>query len=182
MTIGDILAVIAAIAAVAATWAATILAFALLFPAKSVDAKERLAAAPGRIFLRGLLFTAGAFLVAGIVNSSHSGPTRILAGAIFSTLLLASALGGAAIVRMIAERIKGDGGLANSFAALTRATGLYVAAGFLPVVGWFTIAPLALIFSVGAATAALFPGRTKPAPADMPNPSAIVPSLPEPSI
>jgi hypothetical protein len=157
MTIGDILAVIAAILAIAATWAATIIACALLFQARSQQARDRLAAAPGRIFLRGLMFTAVALIVAGIVNSSHSGPTRILAGAILSALLLASALGGSGIVRLIAARINAADDTVNSFANLGRATGLYVAAGFLPVVGWFVLAPLALVFSVGAATAALFP-------------------------
>lgn len=184
MTIGDILAVIAAIVSIGASWAATILAGALLFPARAERAKERLSASPGRIFLRGLLVTAGAAIVAGVVNSTHSGPTQLLAGAIISALLLASALGSAGIVRLVAERIGGEAGQSNSFVALTRAAGLYVAAGFLPVVGWFVIAPLALVFSVGAADAALFSGREKPVLIGAPI-SASAPSIPpaaEPSL
>lgn len=166
MTIGDILAVIAAILAVAATWAAAILALGLLFSAKVEAVRELLTVAPGRVFLRGLLTTVAVALVAMVVNSSHSGPTRILAGALWCGLLILSAIGSAGIARLLAERIEAAGSNAAGFPVLVRATALYVAAGFLPVVGWFVITPLALLFSVGAASAALLPGRRRTRPAE----------------
>ena len=41
------------------------------------------------------------------------------------------------------------------FASLTRASVLYTAAGFLPVIGWFGLLPLALFLAVGSGVAVL---------------------------
>jgi hypothetical protein len=164
MTIGDILAVIAAILAIAATWDATILLAALCFPAKVTLAQEKITTAPGRTFLRGFLTTLAVAIVAAIINASHSGPTRVVAGALWSGLLILSAVGSAGIVKIITGRIESTGSQLTGFTALTRATALYVAAGFLPVVGWFAIAPVAFFFSVGAASNSVFAGKPKPQP------------------
>ena len=164
MTIGDILAVIAAISAVAATWGATLLLASLGFPSKVALAQEKMTSAPGRTFLRGLAAVFVVAIAGGIVNSSHSGPTRVIAGALWSALLILSAVGSAGIVRLIAERIEAKSPALAGFPSLTRATALYVAAGYLPVVGWFAIAPIAFIFSVGAAWSAVFGRTPKPQP------------------
>ena len=50
------------------------------------------------------------------------------------------------------------------FASLTRASVLYVAVGFLPVIGQFAILPAALLLAVGSGVPALFRARPKPYP------------------
>ena len=45
------------------------------------------------------------------------------------------------------------------FASLTRASALYVLAGFLPIIGWFVLLPAALFLSVGSAVLTFFSAR-----------------------
>ena len=74
MTIGDILAVIAAVLLVGASWAATILMIALAFPARVVAAQAKLTAAPGVCLGRGLAARDRARPGACGPGASSSGP------------------------------------------------------------------------------------------------------------
>lgn len=154
MTIGDVLAVIAAVTAVGASWGATLLLAALAFPARARRAQQRLETAPGRCLGRGL----GVLVVVGSLAlglaQSHAGPIRIVAGALCAGLVAVAALGGAGIVRLLGERIESAGGM-TPFAALTRGAFLFVTAGFLPIIGWFVVAPVALLMALGAGSAVL---------------------------
>ena len=179
MTIGDILAVIAFIFAVGATWAATILLASLAFPERARWAQERIVASPGASLGRGL----GVLLVLGLlalVFGNLPGPARLVSGALWASLGALAAVGSAGIARLLGERIQGVGSHMTPFATLTRGTVLYVAAGFLPIIGWFLVAPLALLLSLGGASWAVTakPVRVSP-PA--PNPGgtgdAVVPSV-----
>lgn len=159
MTIGDVLAVVAALAAVGIGWAATVLMVALAFPERARRAGEAIAGAPGVSLARGAgLFVAVAF-VAGTLIHHAAGPVRLIGFALWAGLGLFAAVGSAGIARLLGERIQGVGTHMRPFAALTRGAALYVAAGFLPIIGWFLVAPLALLFSLGGAFAALRPIR-----------------------
>jgi hypothetical protein len=152
MTIGDILAVIALILLTAGAWVATILLAVLFFPARTAQAKERLIAAPGKCAARGL----GILLILTILAiafSGHPGPSRLISLAFWGMLAIAAAAGSGGMVRLLSERIQEDGSVLSPFASLTRASLLYVAAGLLPIIGWFVITPLALVLSIGAAIA-----------------------------
>ena len=70
-----------------------------------------------------------------------------------------AALGSAAIVRLLSARIDALGSPMTPFASLTRASVLYVAAGYLPVIGWGIVLPAALLLSVGSGVAVLFRGE-----------------------
>lgn len=163
MTIGDILAVIAAVFLVGATWAATILLTALAFPVKAAQAQAKIVAAPGASLARGLAL----FLLIGLLAAafwSHPGPARLIGGAFWALLGTLAAVGSAGIARLVSERIQAVGSHMNPFATLTRGTILYVAAGFLPIIGWFLVAPIALLLSLGGGVAALW-GRKEAPPA-----------------
>lgn len=170
MTIGDILAVIAALVVLGASWGATLLLAALAFPARTLGARQRLEAAPGRCFGRGLGVLSVVGLLALALAQSHAGPIRIVAGALCAGLVAVAALGGAGIVRLLGERIESAGTVMTPFAALTRGAFLFVTAGFLPIIGWFVVAPISLLMALGAGVTVL----RGPAPARQPLPAASV--------
>ena len=156
MTIGDVLAVIAALFACGATWTATVLISALAFPVRAGRAQAKLIASPGACFGRGLLVSIAVVIVSGIVGRGP-GPAKILSGALYVGLAVVAALGSAGIARLMGERIRETGAKMSPFASLTRGTILYVAAGYLPVIGWFLIVPVALCLSVGSGVGVLAP-------------------------
>lgn len=171
MTIGDILAVIAAVLLVGASWAATILTIALAFPGRVAAAQAKLTAAPGVCLVRGLAVFLVSAVLAVALSKAAAGPVRGLALLLLGGLGVVAALGSAAVVRLLGTRIEALGSPMTPFASLTRASVLYVAAGFLPVIGWGVILPAALLLSVGSGVAVLFSTRRQPRP---------VPPLPTP--
>ena len=164
MTIGDILAVIAAVMLVGASWAATILMIALAFPARVAAAQAKLTARPGVCLARGLVVLLVSAVLAIALSKAAAGPVRLLALLILGGLGVIAALGSAAIVRLLSARIDALGSPMTPFASLTRASVLYVAAGFLPVIGWGIVLPAALLLSVGSGVAVLFGTRRQPRP------------------
>ena len=164
MTIGDILAVIAAVLLVGASWAATILMIALAFPARVASAQAKLTAAPGVCLARGMvvLFISAVFAIA--LSKAAAGPARLLALLILGGLGVVAALGSAAVVRLLSARIDALGSPMTPFASLTRASVLYVAAGFLPVIGWGIVLPAALLLTVGSGVAVLFGAKPQARP------------------
>lgn len=160
MTIGDILAVIAAVLLVGASWAATILMIALAFPARVAAAQTKLTTAPGVCLGRGLVVLLVGGLLAIALSKAALGPARLMAALILGGLGIVAALGSAAIVRLLGARIDALGSPMTPFASLTRASVLYVTSGFLPVIGWGVLLPAALLLSIGSGVAVL--GRAKP--------------------
>jgi hypothetical protein len=164
MTIGDILAVIAAIMTIAAGWGATVLLAALFFPQRTARARKALVERPKLSTARGAGLTlAGGFLAVALLNMP--GPMKLVGGAVCALMAIVAAIGSAAIVTVVSERIQGMGTHMHPFHALTRGTTLYIASGLLPIVGWFFLAPVALILSVGAGWVGLrMPKKTVEAP------------------
>lgn len=163
MTIGDVLAALAAIGAVGAAWTATILLFALAFPARAAAAQAKLTAAPGASLGIGLAVVLIGSLLAAACWHAPAGPIKLLAGVIAGGIGLAAALGSAGAVRLLGERVDAAGAAPSPFASLTRAAILYVLSGFLPALGWFVLLPGALLLSVGSGVTALLPVRVKSA-------------------
>ncbi len=155
MTIGDVLAVIAGLLTVGAAWAATILVVALAFPTRVAAAQGKLTASPGLCLARGLGIVVIGGLLAAMFWGAAAGGHRLLAGVVLGGLGLLAALGSAAMARLLGERIDAMGSPMTPFASLTRASVLYVTAGFLPVIGWFVLMPLALMLAVGSGVAVL---------------------------
>lgn len=171
MTIGDILAVIAAVALAGASWAATLIGTALLFPSVVDRAALRLSTSGGRCVGQGVLAVVAMAIVGAIL---HTGPLRLLSAGLWCGLALTSAVGGAAVIRLMGERIGWLGSEMSPFARLTRAAALYVGAGFVPVAGWFLLTPIAALATVGAGLGAL----RKPRPLPMPSMPARPASMP----
>lgn len=176
MTIGDVLAVIAAVFVLGASWAATLLIVALAFPARVAKAQAVLTEKPGGSLARGLAILLVGGLLAAVLWNAAAGGTRLLSGLILAALSVLAAVGSAGVVRLLAERIDALGSPMLPFAGLTRAAALYVVAGFLPVIGWFFLLPAALLLSVGSGLSALWPVK-RPRPASLPVPETL--SVPE---
>lgn len=172
MTIGDILAVIAAILLVAASWGSALILVALAFPSKVAAAERRIVSAPGASFGAGLATLVVVGIVAAVLNKSHAGPVRILAGALLTGLGILAALGSAAIVRLLSDRIQEIGAPMQPFATLTRGAILYVAAGFVPIFGWLLIMPVAACLSVGGGLSALLKPPAPPVAGGLAIPAA----------
>jgi hypothetical protein len=181
MTIGDVLAMIAAFVLTAAAWGAMILFTDLLFPARSCKAEESLTSRPWACLARGAGVVAIISVIAIITANNGAGPVRLLAGVAVGYGGLLSAIGSAGIVRLTASRLAISMNVAKlptsednmlTFALLLRSTALYILTGLLPIVGWLFVTPIFLLLSIGAGSAALLGRHKAPiaaAPASVPS-------------
>jgi hypothetical protein len=171
MTIGDVLAMIAVFVATAAAWGAMILLTGLLFPTRSSSAELCLTVRPWACFFRGTGVVAVLVMIAMVTLNAGQGPFRLLAGVAVGYGGLLSAIGSAAVVRLVASRltvyinpVPGSDLVPEtntiSFTLLLRATALYILSGLLPIVGWLFVTPIFLLLSVGAGAGA-FMGSKK---------------------
>lgn len=168
MTIGDVLAMIAAIVTTAAAWGAMILLAALLFPAKSIAAEQCLTTRPWACLFRGMAVVAILTIVALVVVNNGFGPFRLIAGTIAGLAGLLSAIGSAGVVRLIASRDTETTVLNHK--TMLRATTIYILSGLLPIIGWLLVTPVFLLISVGAGMGGFMVSK-KPVPASAPLPT-----------
>ncbi|HVK02293.1 MAG TPA: hypothetical protein VM490_02365 [Armatimonadaceae bacterium] len=158
MTFGDVLIVVAGILATAATLWAAIVVFSLIFIAKAQAAAERLERRPGATLGVGAsIFVFIGLLVAVLANS----PGKALAWLPSILLLALAVLGSSGIAVLVSQRIRRADEHLSAFASVGRAAALMVAAGMMPIIGWFAILPVALLYSLGAGWHALV---VRPAP------------------
>ena len=163
MTLGDILAALAVVFIIGVSWAATILLAALGFPASVARAEFSLTASPGQCAARGAGTVLAFGLLAGGLLSAGAGPMKLLGGAVLGSLGMVAAMGSAGVIHLLARRIDALGSPLSPFGSLTRAAILYVSAGYLPVIGWFFLVPVALLLSLGSGVSALRrPKKTAP--------------------
>jgi hypothetical protein len=155
MTLGDVLAILAAVFIVGASWAAAILLVALAFPKPVARAETCLTTAPGRCAGLGFFALLVCGLPAILLISAAPEPLKLVGVVLLGALGLLVALGNAAIVRLVASRIDDLGSPLTPFGSMTRASVLYVSAGSLPILGWFFFVPAALLLSIGCGLSAL---------------------------
>jgi hypothetical protein len=135
----------------------------LLFPRKVEITQLRLTDTPWRCFWLGL---AVAFLVGipiTIFFALPPAPAKII-GVIGLTLVLTfSTLGAAGLTSKMADRLEGDGtGKLKGASAFVGSALTLELAAFFPFIGWFIVIPFGILFSLGAATFALFQWHPKP--------------------
>ncbi|GIW56546.1 MAG: hypothetical protein KatS3mg082_2979 [Nitrospiraceae bacterium] len=150
ITIGDALTVLAIVIGTAVSaWAMTVVC-ALVFTKRTEIAQGALRQSALKAFLYGLL-GGGALIILSIILSSLPLPMAKLAGLMgFTITVLLAAIGGAGLSRLIANRVMRHDPDVSAYSALTRASGLIVAAAAFPVVGWFVIGPILLVLALGA--------------------------------
>ncbi|MBM3458621.1 MAG: hypothetical protein FJX77_08840 [Armatimonadetes bacterium] len=164
--------------------------FALLFPNRVALAQHQLTTRPRASVGIGFLFwAASAFLTVLLLQAGKAAPLQLLGWLCSGPMLISSLLGGAAVARLAAERIRQEAPEASSFACLVGGALCLALAGLVPVLGWFGVLPLFGWASVGAGLTALWPRRRprvtvqpaappEPAPAasGYADPSAALPS------
>ncbi|MCC6442579.1 MAG: hypothetical protein IT210_03865 [Armatimonadetes bacterium] len=161
LTIGDVLAVIGSVMLICVSTWALLMAMALLFEGRVAQAEIRLMMAPGRAFGAGLLLAVTVGLFAVALLSQANGLVKLIGWSLFLGLLLVSALGASGLARLIGHRIEAVEKDISPLRAYGRGAAICVAAGLVPMVGWFLITPALLMVSLGAGFQAIR-HRTKP--------------------
>ena len=154
-TIGDSFSIIATLGGVALTSWSFNVACGLLFPDRVESA--RLAVSTKTSSTIGNGFLALLFGVVSFVVISASPPAIKLLGMIMLASYFALvAVGIAGIAKLAAERMQAlKGGQSNLFDSFAKASMYLVLAAMLPVLGWFLLAPLLILFGGGAGLIAL---------------------------
>lgn len=155
MTLGDVLAVISGILGLAATWAAVLMATALLFPSATERAQRLVQHRPIVSFLIGTLV----FLPLGPASvlriNAPNGAVKVLGWLLCGWLFTRLFVGGAGLAQLMAERIGDRSPDCSSFRALVCSCGILTVAMFFPLIGWFILAPVAGLCALGAGVAAM---------------------------
>lgn len=163
MTQAQVQAAMAVVVVLIACWAGTMIAVALWFPKQSKRAGEALNGMPWVCGATGLGLAI--MVIIGFVLVGVPAPLVKLIG--MALLLCLSALlciGGAGVALLMGERISELSGARTSFTALVRGSVVYSLAVGFPFIGWFLIAPLSIIFLLGAGVVALWPSRAMAVP------------------
>lgn len=130
-------------------------AWYLLFPATVERARLRLDRSPWLCFFVGGVITAIAAAPAAVLLAVPNGAVKFTGWSLVFVVLTVASLGAAGIAAKMGERLAArSGGLSPAGAFVRGAIALELAAAF-PILGWFIIAPLAVVTSLGAAAFAL---------------------------
>ena len=155
MTFGDVLTIaLMVVLTVVTTWAG-IVAFSVLFSSKARAAAAALTAAPGRQIGTGF----AVFVVAAIAAVSlmgKGGPLAMGGFLIAAAVLSVAMLGSSGLALVVSERLRGLDAKYSALEATSRGAALCVAAGLIPVIGWFFLFPAAVWASLGVGVNVLF--------------------------
>lgn len=152
---GDVLAVVAAVVGIGATLWAAILAFTVLF-----QNRVRQSAELALHWKPTLLWGAGSALIAGgfglVLANQPNGLGKLIGYVLLLGLLSVAVLGSAGLAWLTGKRVIRLNPAHSTLGATGRGAALLIAAGFLPVLGWFGFFPILALLSLGAGTRALF--------------------------
>jgi hypothetical protein len=161
MTLGDVQAIIAlTITVVLALCSATVLT-SLLAAAKLETTTAAMTAMPLKFLMRGVVLGIVAFISANLFHSATFAFGKLIFGLILIVLSAFALYGSAALATLIANRIKHNDGGPASFLDLYKAALVCLGASLAPLIGWFFIAPIVLMTSLGAGTMLIWPADRK---------------------
>jgi len=155
LMLGDVFAVVALLAGVCLTsWSLTMMV-TTLFPVRTGRAQVALADRPWRAFGIGLalLFTLGVFALA-LLSAPNAG-IKLLGWVVALALLATVSIGLGGISSLASERLRALDPVLSAYGAQTRGAGFVIGAAMLPILGWFLVAPMVIIFGLGAGFQAL---------------------------
>jgi hypothetical protein len=135
----------------------------LLFPKRVNRSHERLKITPWRCLWLGLVVALVTGIPIIILFVLPSSPAKLMGGIGLTMVLAISTLGAAGLTARMACRLSGhlNVDVKGVRAFIGSAVALELAA-FFPFVGWIVVIPLGFIFSLGAATFAIFQWVPKP--------------------
>lgn len=133
-----------------------LMALAILLPVHTAKAEAALSRSPSRCFLVGLgtlILTALAVVMLSVPILRPIGFVGLLGqGAVMS-------IGMAGIAQLMGKRISEMSGAKTSFGSLVRGSFAFSAGVFFPLLGWYLLAPIAGVCSLGAGVMAFVPVR-----------------------
>lgn len=145
------------------TLAALLVLLPALLPGRVQRAQQIVQNSPGRAFVIGLVnFLFFGVLMAIFTQGAELG--GLIAAIILLALLTVTAVGLASINQIVQGRLyakSGDGVKSGLKTAV-----LLIAAGLLPLLGWFVLTPILLLVSLGAAIIALVRRKGSVAPSE----------------
>jgi hypothetical protein len=105
---------------------------------------------------------------------------KLLGWVLLLGTLMLSALGASGLVRLLSQCVQSAQPAMSEFGAILRGAGILIAAGLVPLLGWFFVVPLSIIISTGAGWYALrgrAPAKRQTAQQETPH---IAPVMPHP--
>ena len=152
MIIGDVLGTTFLVLSVCVSLWALLLGIALVFAEPSAEARTRLETRPRQALAVGASMALAGGGLGLLLANLPNGLIKLIGWALLLALLVLAALGGGGMALLIGERIEKCAPRLSSFGALGRGAGLLVAAGLVPLLGWFVLTPLCLLTALGAGT------------------------------
>ena len=153
----DVYAVFGFLLALALAFPGMLTTVWLLFPTRVDISRQRLTTTPWRCFWLGIIvtFVLGTPII--IMFALPSSPAKIFGGIGLTFVLAFSTLGAAGLTANMADRFRGNANVKpKSVSAFVGSAVALELAAFFPFIGWIVVVPLGILFSLGAATFALF--------------------------
>lgn len=155
-TIGDSFAIVAILIGIGITAWAMIIGASILFAERSLAARNLTERHPWRSFAVGI-GVALTFGLVSVVMSSMPFPAIKLMGVTgLLSLGALSMFGASGLCLSLAGRIRSMEPNVSVYASVVRAASILVIAAFFPMIGWFLIAPIMFVVSLGVGAQALF--------------------------
>jgi hypothetical protein len=167
MTLADVLTAVAGLAIAGAGFASMAIILALVMPGTVERATARIANRKGLSFTLGLLGLFALLTLAGRLLKAPSPPARLAALVLILGGLATALLGGVALARALARKLRATEGPLG-LRDLLRGVFLLETAVLLPIVGWLVVLPIAFLISLGAGLQSLWPSAHRPAAAASP--------------
>jgi hypothetical protein len=156
MIIGDVLGTTFLVLAVCVSLWALLVGIALVFRESAASARGRLEARPGHALAVGALVGLVAGGLGTVFANLPNGLVKLIGWALLLGLTALAALGGGGMALLVGARIQDASPRLSPFGALGRGAGLLIAAGLVPLLGWFLVVPLSLLAALGAGASAVF--------------------------
>jgi hypothetical protein len=160
-TIGDVVLIFGILLATSISIWATMVVATLLYPVRAAKVARSLETSPWKVIGRGTVITIPSILAILVLANIPNPIVKFLALVFAFIFLGMGALGASGLVRWVSERVHETGSGLSVYGSITRAAALIVGAANIPFFGWFFIAPLALLASIGALSSGFF-GRSTP--------------------
>ena len=155
-TIGDSFAIVAILFGIGFTAWAMIMAASILFAEKALAARNLTEQHPWRAFAVGL----GVLIPLGLIGLTMAAlplpPAKLLGTTLLLALVALSMFGASGLCLSLAGRLRAMEPGISVYASVVRSASFLVIASFFPMVGWFLVAPVVFILSLGVGVQAMF--------------------------
>jgi len=159
VTLGDVFLLFAAMVGISfAIWGAMLLT-CMLFPARCAAAAQELEFHPWRAFGIGLAVFLPVVIVGGFLTALPLPIFKVAGVGVYLLLLSLAAFGSGGLARLVGQRVQTTGGASTFYGGYVKGATLVVLTCHLPILGWFLLAPVILICSLGAGIKGLVRGR-----------------------